>query len=217
MWEQGSSYWRYEKTLITLDPWGLVYRVGGPEKQAFMDGSLALPQPRLWHHGLPDLTAARGRFPNSNNHESHATYGKCGIIITPSADNRHEPDSYNWVSHWNGLRTVLHLLVLDGPRETVVYDYVKGHHFCVLFIRTFPLDQISIGISIRSTSVSGTIRCPLIRSLTLRLRFSKCYSYMVAQYSGRTHYFIPQTFYKLGVIKVVIQKNSKSHIWGRQK
>lgn len=39
---------------------------------------------------------------------------RCGIIITPSADNRHEPDSYNWFSHWNGLRTVLYLLVLDG-------------------------------------------------------------------------------------------------------
>lgn len=137
---------------------------------------------------------------------------RCGIIITPSADNRHEPDSYNWVSHWNGLRTVLYLLVLDGPLEAVVYDYVKGHHFCVLFITTFPLDQISIGISIRSTSISRTIRCPLIRSLTLRLHFSKWYSYMVAQYSGRTHYFTPQTFYKLGVIKVVMQKNSKPHI-----
>lgn len=162
MWQQGSSYWRYEKTFITIDPWGLVrvYRVWGPEKQAYMDGSLALPQPRLWHHGLPDLTAARGRFPNSNNHESHATYGKVWYYyysITPSADNRHEPDSYNWVSHWNGLRTVLYLLVLDGPLETVVYDYVKGHYFCVLFITTFPLDHISIGISIRSTSISGTI------------------------------------------------------------
>lgn len=133
---------------------------------------------------------------------------RCGIIITPSADNRHEPDSYIWVSHWNGLRTVLYLLVLDGPLETVVFDYVKGYHFCVLFISTFPLDQISLGISIRSTSISGTIRCPLIRSLNLRLRFSKCYSYMVQ----RSQAFTPQTFYKLGVIKVVIQKNSKAHI-----
>lgn len=36
---------------------------------------------------------------------------------------------------------------------------------------------------------------------------------MVAQHSGRTHYFTPQTFYKLGVIKVVIQKNSKAHLF----
>lgn len=41
---------------------------------------------------------------------------RCGIIITPSVDNRHEPD---WVSHWNGLRMFLYLLVLDGPLETV--------------------------------------------------------------------------------------------------
>lgn len=44
--------------------------------------SCALPHPRLWHHGLPDLTAARGRFPNSNQQPRISRDLRQGVVLS---------------------------------------------------------------------------------------------------------------------------------------